>query len=196
MDDSHTHNSGPSRQRNPDPDKDSTPVDILRPIIFSYVFNATSWRTYVYHKSKHGIPSRVLRQSLGSQLSPKVNDLFHAILDAMSSDEADVLKLSDNRCVWCGQIPRAGVGWTIWFTHAANARFNSWIHTWVYFVCGHECDRAVVWGMIDLGPPGHGVGYFWPHLETVVMWRVFRGGVQDTDNQAAKIPDIVVTGVD
>lgn len=173
-----------------DPELDSTPVDTLRPISFTYAFNALSSLTATHHKSKHWIPSRVLKQSLGSNLSPEVNDLFHAILDAMILDEAEVLKMSDNRCVACGQIPRAGVGRTIWFTHSPSARPYGFIHTWVYLVCGHECDMAMVWGMIRSGPPGHGVEYYWPDLETVVMWRAFNVGADDS---AAKIPSIVVT---
>ena len=83
----------------------------------------------------------------------------------MSLDEHGVLKMSDNRCATCGQIAQAGNGWTVWFTHAASARLAHFVHTWVYFVCGHRCDRVAVWGMIGLGPPGHGVDYFWPNVE-------------------------------
>ena len=193
MDNTHTDNSGPSRQDDPDPEHGSTPEDILMPIVFSYVYNAYSKVAYNHLKVKHGIPSQVLRQSLRSNTNPEVNDLYHAILDAMMEDEADVLKLGDSRCANCGRVSGAGEGWTVWFTHAASAKLFGLIHTWVYFVCGHLCDRMAVWVMLGSGPPGHGISWFWPNLETVIMWRDFNRGVRDTDDSAPKVPGIVVT---
>ena len=160
MDDTHADNSSPSRQDAQDPKQGSTPEDILRPVVFSYVYNAYSKLADNHLKSKHGIPSQVLKQSLGSNTSPQVNDLYHAILDAMMEDEADVLKLGESRCSNCGRVSGAGWGWTIWFTHAASAHLFGFIHTWVYFVCGHMCDRAAVLVTLCSGPPGHGSSGF------------------------------------